>query len=143
MATRTKRYEIEAERLDELLLRIETEMGPSARLTPPREFRRGAWLGFIGGRRFVEIEATLEIELDGGDQLDAAEATAQFSNQHETGLPDSAPADAVLQWGRPFVASEPVARPVQHGDEALQPPYHPPMQVRPSEQSMPLALDEV
>lgn len=60
MAVRIKRYEGEAEALDALLDRIEREMGPEA-LLETREYVKGGVLG-VGGKRMVEIIATLEVE---------------------------------------------------------------------------------
>jgi flagellar biosynthesis protein FlhF len=60
MPTRIKRYEDRIERYDALLARIETEMGSEAELEL-REFRRGGLFGVFGGRRMVEVIATLQI----------------------------------------------------------------------------------
>lgn len=63
MATRIKRYEERLDRLDQLLARIEDEMGPLAQLET-REFHRGRILGLFGGLRMIEIVATTEVELN-------------------------------------------------------------------------------
>jgi flagellar biosynthesis GTPase FlhF len=59
MATRIKRYEAEEEQLAELMLRIETEMGPGAQLEV-KPFKRNAIFG-IGGQKMVEVVATVEL----------------------------------------------------------------------------------
>ena len=61
MATRIKRYETEDGRYDELLARIEAEMGPEAQLET-RRFRRGGFLGLFGGRWMIEVVAVLEVQ---------------------------------------------------------------------------------
>ncbi|MCH7472328.1 hypothetical protein IIA79_05185 [bacterium] len=66
MAIRIKRYEARYERLDELLARIEAEMGPDAELET-RQFLRGRLLGLFGGQRMVEIVASLEVNGDAQD----------------------------------------------------------------------------
>ncbi len=60
MATRIKRYEERRERMPELLARIEKEMGPDAQIEQ-KYFKRGAWLGLIGGLSMVEVVATVEV----------------------------------------------------------------------------------
>lgn len=64
MATRIKRYEDRADRFDDLLERIEAEMGPEAEIEK-REFRRGRFLGLFGGERMVEVIATVEVDSEG------------------------------------------------------------------------------
>ncbi|MCC7477937.1 hypothetical protein IT575_05710 [bacterium] len=61
MATRVKRYEAPLEQFDALLARIETEMGPDARLET-REFRRGSVMG-MGGTRMVEVIASVTVDV--------------------------------------------------------------------------------
>lgn len=65
MPTRIKRYEERAERLDQLLARIEAEMGPEAEVER-RDFVRGRVLGLFGGTRMVEVIATLEVDTTPG-----------------------------------------------------------------------------
>jgi flagellar biosynthesis protein FlhF len=60
MPTRIKRYEERLEQLDELLARIEAEMGPDAEVER-RDFTRGKFLGLFGGTRMVELVATVEV----------------------------------------------------------------------------------
>lgn len=61
MATRIKRYEARVDQYDDLLARIENEMGPAAQLSKPSWFRRGGFLGLIGGQQMVEVVATLDV----------------------------------------------------------------------------------
>jgi flagellar biosynthesis protein FlhF len=63
MATRIKRYEDRLECQPDLLARIEREMGPDAQIER-RLFRRGGFLGLLGGKQMVEVVATVEVSDD-------------------------------------------------------------------------------
>lgn len=63
MATRTKKYVAEHKDLDHLLQIIEDEMGPDAQLDVT-EYRQGGLLG-VGGKRMIEITATVKVSLGG------------------------------------------------------------------------------
>ncbi|GEM_PF-2486989 len=86
MATRIKRYEARLDQLDQLLARIESEMGPNAELET-REFRRQRFLGLFGGQRMVEVIAVLEV--DGGDEEAKAKARPRpvFATELSIGTP--------------------------------------------------------
>lgn len=79
MAVRIKRYESEAEALDALLDRIEREMGPEA-LLETREYVKGGVLG-VGGKRMVEIIATLEVDSPAGPARERSAAAASEARQ--------------------------------------------------------------
>ena len=130
MATRIKRYEDRFERYDALLARIEAEMGSEAELQT-REFRRGALLGLFGGRRMVEVVATLQVELasakraaavpgtlpppaapqrDTRDREAASQAIQEAAATAEATpvVPSLPPAPQPLKRGVDFTANEPV-----------------------------------
>lgn len=84
MAVRIKRYEGEAEALDALLDRIEREMGPEA-LLETREYVKGGVLG-VGGKRMVEIIATLEVDSPAGHGALAREPSAAAASEARQGI---------------------------------------------------------
>jgi signal recognition particle GTPase len=97
MPTRIKRYEERAERLDQLLARIEAEMGPEAEVER-RDFVRGRVLGLFGGTRMVEVIATLEVDTTPGAFVRPAGPTLAIPGAAEAVLP---PEPAPAAWQSP------------------------------------------
>ncbi len=100
MPTRIKRYEERLDKLEELLGRIEAEMGPQAQLET-REFMRGGIFGLFGGLRMIEIVATTEVTLDPKPPPERETPAAQqppansalLANAKKTPTPAVAPAE--------------------------------------------------
>jgi flagellar biosynthesis protein FlhF len=100
MATRIKRYEARLDQLDQLLARIESEMGPNAELET-REFRRQRFLGLFGGQRMVEVIAVLEV--DGSEEQ--ARTTARPRPVFATELSIGAPREETPRAAAPSAAT--------------------------------------
>jgi len=133
MATRIKRYEERLDQLDDLLARIEAEMGPEAELET-REFTRGRVLGLFGGQRMVEVIATLEV--DGRDQLRQQLATpvpaarppvsepeppGELNESMVTPLPTPQPATASAARSVDLTADAPVSVPLIEAEQPAEP----------------------